>query len=112
MPKTRKVDIVRGDLWPGDSYDIINVGVDLGAGTVVPKIQVRDKPNGTIYLTLNPTPSYPIVGEMTFTISFTGAQTAVFPIQVLVADVQISGPSYGPLTLLSYQFNVIPDVTL
>ena len=108
---SRTVALIRGDAWDGDNYTITKAGFDFTGTTV--KVQVRDKADGTIYATLTPTPAFPSTGTMTFSVNFTGAQTATFPTQILVADVQVyrASPLYGPYTLYNYKFDVKPDIT-
>lgn len=110
-PAEKRVVIKRGDAWDGDNYNLTRPGFDFTGTTA--KMQIRDKPDGTVYVTLNPACSFPAVGQMTFSNPLTGAQTATFPTQKLVADVQIyrASPLYGPYTIFSYVFEVQPDIT-
>lgn len=109
-PTSKRIVIKRGDAWDGETFSLTKTAFDFTGVTV--KMQVRDKPDGTVYLTLNPTPTTG-VGSMSFSVSFTGAQTATFPTQKLVADVQIYRASalYGPYTVMNYIFDVHPDIT-
>lgn len=108
---TRRVSIKRGDAWDGDNFTITN-GVFDFTGTTA-KMQIRDKPDGTVYLTLNPSVSFPGLGQMTFSVNMTGAQSATLPVRNLVADVQIYRASalYGPYTVYTYLFDVEADIT-
>lgn len=111
MADIARVNLIRGDVWNGETFTVTSAGFDFSAPGTVAKMQVRDKPDGTVYLTLTPAVSYPGLGIMTFTMAFTGTQTAAFPAQVLVSDIQISSATFGPYTIRSYQFNILKDVT-
>lgn len=110
-PAERRVVIKRGDAWDGDTFNLTNGTFDFTGTTA--KMQIRDKADGTVYATLNPSCSFPAAGQMSFAVSLTGAQTATFPTQKLVADVQIyrAAPLYGPYTLYNYVFEVQADIT-
>lgn len=109
--KIIKDTIKRGDNWDGGTFTCNQAGFDW-TGTVV-KMQWRDKPDGTIYLTQNPTCSYPSTGVMTFPVSLSGSQTGSFPKGTMFTDVQITrtSPAFGPYTPVEIQLEVQLDIT-
>lgn len=114
MPATRviKNDVKQSDAWDGGVFTLLKDSFDWTDCEV--KMQWRQKPGGTVFLTQTPSLSFPALGEAQFSVSLTGAETSAFPEGIILADVQVSrtSPLFGPYTIGQLQINVESDITI
>jgi len=110
-------NLIRGDKFDGPQVNL-TIKEDDGltpkpmAGTVITS-QLRDKVDGgdlTYQFTINPT--FPEDGQVVFTLSAAGTETALWPTGQLYGDIEIEGPGdFGPYTFAKFIVKVDPDIT-
>lgn len=103
--------IVRGDIWPGFTATFNKSGFDFTGCTA--SAQLRCLPDSDVLADLTASIAFPVLGQMSVTVSASGSTTSTFPIGTIYGDVELSrvSPAFGPKTWFRFQFDVVGDYT-
>lgn len=101
--------VKRGDVWAGITFTVTKTGFNF-AGSAV-RCQLRSDTEAGVLATPAVTLNTATVGTLTGSVSLAAAATAELPVGPVYGDLELTHAGLGPVTCLTFQLDVDPDVT-
>lgn len=109
IPAGLKRRVKRGDSWEGLTVTYTKTGLNFALATV--RSQLRSDSEGPLVVPVPVTVTSALVGSLACGLSLSAAATAALPDGIYYGDVELTHPTLGVKTAVTYELTVEGDFT-